>query len=323
MSASPVPVAPRLRPRSMALLGVCIACSTLLATSASAQITAYGVTANGTLFRFDPANAGSVTTIGNLGVVPEAIDFRPGTGQLYAIDVGPSTTQVYTVSTATGAVSPVGAGFPSSVAGAGGYTLSGPVGFDFNPRTLQADTSVRIRVTGTNGTNLRLNSDTGVVAAVDSPLLIGTDSPFVDASAYINSARSTAAAAGTTTLYAMDSRNDALYIQNPPNNGTLNLVGPFGATIDANVGIGFDIFSATSTDDSLADESAFAVLQRPGVSGGGYLLYDVNLGTGQITNGRAVGGGLDFTGGFAVIPEPIAVTALAAVPMLLGRRRTR
>ena len=266
----------------------------------------------------------TIATIGNMGIVPEAIDFRPGTGRLYAIDVGTTTTQLYAVNRNTAAVTPVGPGFPTAVAGAGGYVLNNQVGFDFNPRTLMPDGSVRIRVVATNNTNLRLNSDTGLVAAVDVPLAIGTNSPFVDGIAYINSNASTDGAAGTTTLFDLDTRNDALYIQNPPNNGSLTLVGPLGATVDALVGVGFDIFTEPgSTDDSIGGDRGLAVFRRGDTAGGQYLLYDVNLATGQVTNGRLVGGGIDFAGGFAVVPEPSTGLALLALPAAaaLARRR--
>jgi hypothetical protein len=316
--------ATRSRRSTIAALEV-IAVAALFAAPVSAgsvpQLTAYGVTANGTLFKFDPFNTASATTIGNLGVVPEAIDFRPGTKQLYAIDVGATTTQLYKVDTTTAALTPVGAGFPSAVSGS--YSLGSKVGFDFNPRTLQGDGSVRIRVTDTNGSNLRVNSDTGLVAAVDTDLHIGTNAPFVDASAYTNSAASTLPAAGTTTLFDMDSRNNSLYIQNPPNNGDMTLVGPFGATVTVNSGMAFDIFSQVAGDDSIADELAFAALTRNGVVNGEYLLYDVNLATGTITGGRSVGGGLDFTGGLAVTaaPEPASLAVLVGAATLLRRRR--
>jgi hypothetical protein len=285
------------------------------------SLTAYGVTANGTLFKFDPFNTASAVTVGNLGVVPEAIDFRPGTGQLYAIDVGTTTTQLYKVDTTTAALTPVGAGFPTVVAGS--YSLSGPVGFDFNPRTLQGDGSVRIRVTATGGANLRLNSDTGLVANVDTDLHIGTNAPFVDASAYTNSAASTVAAAGTTALYDLDSRNDALYVQSPPNDGALTLVGSFGVSIPANTPMSFDIFSQNAADDSIADELAFATFRRSDDGGVNYLLYDVNLANGQTTGGRSVGGGLDFTGGLAVTiaPEPATLATMLGAATLLRRRR--
>jgi len=297
---------------------------TLSALSANAQVTGYGVTSAGDLFRFDPAVPAVSTTMGNLGFVPEGIDFRPGTQTLYAIDVGANTTQLYTVNTSNGVATPVGAGFTSNGANYN-LTSNNRFGFDFNPRTLQADTSVRIRLVSNNtAANLRLNSDTGQIAVVDLPLVIqpGSASPFVDGAAYINSAASTAG--GATTLYDMDSRNDALYTQNPPNDGTLNFVGSFGVSIDANAGIGFDIVSTNPLDDTTADELAFAVLTRSATSGGAYLLYDVNLTTGTIGNGRLIDGGRDFTGGLAlIVPEPGTLSLAAIAACALIRRRDR
>ncbi|MBC7784495.1 MAG: DUF4394 domain-containing protein [Burkholderiales bacterium] len=293
-----------------------------LATAANAQNIGYGVTANGTLFRFNPASTATATTIGNLGILPEAIDFRPGTATLYAIDVGPVTTQLYTVNTGTGFITPVGAGFPTTVVGAGAYDLSGAqtFGFDFNPRTLQGDGSVRIRLvsSGTDA-NLRLNSNTGLVAAVDTALNPG--SPFVDASAYTNSGQSTAG--GATSLFGLDSIIDDLVLQNLPNDGTITSVGSFGVSIDANPNTAFDILSTNVADDTIADELAFAAFTRTATSGGAYLLYDVNLTTGETTNGRLVGGGLEFTGGLAVIPEPSTLAALGLVGMMSLKRRRR
>jgi trimeric autotransporter adhesin len=322
--------------RGVVGMSLAVGLSAMSGTARAQGVTGYGVTANGSLFRFDVDSPAAVTPIGSLGIVPEAIDFRPLTAAqlasgavptLYAIDVGPTTTQLYTVNTQTGAVTPVGAGFPSQAAGS--YSLvNQPVGFDFNPRTLAADGSIRIRVTATNGANLRLNSDTGGLTAVDTPLAFaGTgNSPFLDASAYTNNAAATDATGGTTTLFGIDTRNDVLVIQNPPNAGTLNIVGPLGATVDATAGVGFDIFTDPgSTDDTIGGDRGLAVLERPGVPPGGplgaYLLYDVNLATGQITNGRLVGGGIDFTGGFAVIPEPGACGLLLFLTAALPRRR--
>ena len=303
-----------------------LACAAVFALAAAAQAqTGYGVNSNGTLFRFDVNNAGTVNVIGStLPFVPEGIDFRPGTSTLYALDVGPATTQLYTINIVTGVATPVGDGFPSEVTGqpSGNYSLlSATIGFDFNPRTLQADGSVRIRVVASNGTNLRLNSDTGEVAAVDTPLDYpaadpnAAATPMVDAAAYINSARSTDAAGGTTTLYVMDFGTDDLSTQNPPNAGQLNTVGPFGASVNANSGIGFDIATdPASVDDGIGGDRAYAVLSRPDAptgNEGAYLLYDVNLSTGQITGGRLVGGGeANFTGGFAVLGDLVSAGGL-------------
>ena len=311
------------------LVAVALLCSGNIA--AAQAVLGYGVTANGALFRFDPNNPAGAVTIGNMGIVPEGIDFRPTTAgdvnrPLYAIDVGATTTQLYTVNPTTAAVTPVGAGFPTVVAGS--YDLSGNqrFGFDFNPGTLMADGSIRIRLISSNGVNLRLNSDTGAVAAVDTPLLYAVGgSPFADAVAYINSNK--AVTGGTTTLFDMDARSDQLSTQNPPNAGTLNPIGSFGVTIDANPGIAFDIFTGPSdADSSIAGDTGFAAFTRDATSGGAYLLYDVNLATGQTTNGRLVGGGLDFTGGLAMtygIPEPCTALMNVLAGLTLARRRRK
>jgi hypothetical protein len=311
------------------LRAVCaVAALILVANSAYAQ-TGYGVGADGNLFSFDvnsPNN--SAVVIGPLGggLVTEAIDFRPSSNTLYGIDIGPNTTtNLYTISTSTGAATLVG-GFPSS---GPGYDLSQKIGFDFNPTTLQGDGSMRIRLVDTNNDNLRINSATGALAAVDTPLAIGANSPFVDGIAYSNNTAN--AGTGTTKLYDMDSRNDGLYEQTPPNNGTLNLIGPFGLTIDAQSGIGFDIYTAPGTTSN----QAYAVYKRPDApigNLGAYLLYNVNLSTGATTNGLLVttnvGTILDFTGGFAVspgVPEPASAVlfliGLAGLAML--RRRAQ
>lgn len=300
------------------------------AGAAHAQV-GYGVNASGQLFRFSlTAPNAPVTNIGAaLPFVPEGIDFRPGTETLYAIDVGPNVTQMYTININTGAATPVGGGFTSSGSVNGNaydLTTSASFGFDVNPTTLQGDGSFRIRLIGTNTANLRLNSLTGGIAAVDGNLAIGAASPFADAAAYTNSNALTAG--GTTQLFVLDARNDSLYEQNPPNNGTLNLVGAMGATIDADPGISFDILTDPSDADStIGGDTGWAVLERQATASGAYLLYNVNLATGQITNGALVGidGGnpaADFTGGFAtIIPAPGTAAFLSLGALALVRRR--
>jgi hypothetical protein len=318
-----------------------VALSLLAGTGPAARaITGYGVNSAATLFSFDVDAPAVVTTLGAagaVGFVPEGIDFRPGTSTLYAIDVGPNTSQLYTIDITTGVATTVGAAFTSSgVVNGVNYNLGvgQSFGFDFNPTTLQADGSMRIRLIATNNSNLRLNSSTGQVAAVDGNLAFaGGSSPFADAAAYINN--NAATMGGTTALYDMDSRNNALLLQSPPNNGTVATVGTnFGVGIDAQEGIHFDIFTTLgSVDTSIGGDRGLAVFKRPDAPQGGvtpvgsYLLYDVNLGTGVTTMGRVVGPAatpFNFDGGFAVlpIPEPTGF-ALALVACAMGLRRRR
>ncbi|MBL0129849.1 MAG: DUF4394 domain-containing protein [Chitinophagaceae bacterium] len=145
------------------------------------------------------------------------IDMRPVSGQLYALG---STSRLYTINMGNGVATAVGPVF--------GTLLSGTqFGFDFNP------TVDRIRVVSNTGQNLRLDPTTGAVAAVDVALNPGV--PNVSSAAYTNNF----AGAATTTLYAIDNFTSKLYIQNPPNNGTLVEVGSLGVTISGDNG--FDI----------------------------------------------------------------------------------
>lgn len=183
----------------------------------------YGLTGDNQLLRLS-AKTPSVAqaTVNLTGLLPDermlAIDFRPATGQLYGVG---STNRLYVINPATG---------QSRALGSGAFTpnLTGVVvGFDFNP------TVDRIRLVTSNGQNLRLNPETGTVAATDGNLNPG--SPMITAVAYTNNK----AGVTTTTLFDIDPNTDRLYRQDPPNNGTLVDVGPLGLNVSA-VG-GFDI----------------------------------------------------------------------------------
>jgi Domain of unknown function (DUF4394)/FG-GAP-like repeat len=227
--------------------------------------TMYGVSTANQLVRFDSAAPGTVTNIGTISGLQAgenvlAIDFRPANGQLYGLG---STSRIYTISTVSGSATAIGA--------AGAFTLTGTdFGFDFNP------TVDRIRVVSNAGQNLRLNPDTGAIAATDTNLNPGT--PVVSAAAYTNNF----AGATTTTLYVIDSGNDTLYIQNPPNNGTLVAVGALG--VDASNVNGFDIATIGGT--------AWAALTVGGTS----RLYTINLTTGAATQTSAIGGSFMLRG---------------------------
>jgi hypothetical protein len=67
-----------------------------------------------------------------------------------------------------------------------------------------------------------------------APDPFGGTTPSVVAAAYSNSVAGTK----TTLLFDIDSGTDALYLQLPPNNGTLNAVGRLGSEVGQ---IGFDI----------------------------------------------------------------------------------
>jgi len=143
------------------------------------------------------------------------LDSRPNTGQVFALGYVVATTQVqlYTVNVTTGVLTAVG---PLLMLNLG--TNPARIGFDFNP------TVDRIRVTGSNNTNFRLNPNNGALAATDSNLAYATTDanaahpPGVGAVAYGNSF----IGATNTVLYDIDEANSRYTTQDPPNNGTLN-----------------------------------------------------------------------------------------------------
>ena len=228
--------------------------------------TLYGVTTANSLIRFDSATPGTVTTVGAItglqgGENVLGIDFRPATGELYALG---STSRLYTINRMTGAATTV-ATLSTALSGA-------EFGMDFNP------TVDRIRIVSNTGQILRVNPVTGA-AIVDSVLNPGT--PNVTAVAYANSF----SGATTTTLFDIDSTTDQLFTQNPPNAGTLVLVGALGVNVtDVS---GFDILSSTNT--------AFAAL----TVGATTSLFTINTTTGAATSVGAIGAGATSLRGFA------------------------
>lgn len=290
----------------------------LLGVTAGRSQFAYGVDGLGNLFNFNLSAPAVTATVGNLGFVPEGIDFRPGTSTLFAIDVGATTSRLYTVDVLTGAATGVGAGFATAGSVGGiSYDLSGAnsFGFDFNPTTLQADGSIRIRLTANTGTNLRLHSATGGIAAVDGGLL-----GSIGAVAYINNGSATIG--GTTALYDIDYQSDSLLLQNPPNAGTLNLIGSLGVNVGPN--LAFDIFTLGG-DASIAGDFGYFV---DTTAANAATLYSVNLGTGAATQLSLMN--RDFTGGFAIataVPEPgtygIAAAFLLALVTLKRRSQAK
>ena len=240
---------------SLALLASLIfginACRSTFDSTPSYGIVLAALTDNNTILTVNSDNPGlplsSVALTGlAVGEKMLGIDYRPATGQLYGVS---SASRVFVINPQTGVARPIGtSAFTPAVNG----TI---VGLDFNP------TVDRIRMETNTGQNLRLNPETGATAATDVNLNPGT--PAISEVAYANNS----AGVTTTTLFAIDVNTDKLYIQNPPNNGTLVEVGSLG--VDASGGAGFDI-----TDNDLA----FAALTVAGANN----LYVVNLSTGRV-----------------------------------------
>ena len=269
-----------------------------IATSARAEsITVLTISNN--LLTFDSATPGNITsTVGVTGLQALenllAIDFRPATGLLYGLG---SSSRLYTINPTTGVATQVGS--------AGEFMLAGQdFGFDFNP------TVDRIRVVSDADQNIRLNPNNGTLTATDTAL--NPPNPNVVGSAYTNNFDG----ALTTTLYGIDSNLDALVLQNPPNGGTLAMIGLLGFGTTGFVG--FDISGLTGI--------AYAALNPAGAPVSE--LFIINLTTGAATLVGTIGGGQIVRGlaapiGATAVPEPATLLLVASGALALCRRRSR
>ena len=195
-----------------------------------------------------PASTMTITGV-NQGERILSIDFRPATGQLYGVS---NQSRLFVINTTTAAARPLtDAAFSPAISGS-------IASLDFNP------TVDRVRLVTETGQDLRLNPETGGVAAIDGSIN-GVSGAMIGGVAYTNSR----AGVTTTTLYDIDPATDRLYIQNPPNNGTLVDVGP----------LGLDISGVAAFDISANDNTQGLVAVR---FGGASELQQINLSTGRL-----------------------------------------
>ena len=274
------------------LLVTALALAALHAPPALA-VTVLGVTSANQLVTFDsgaPATIIGTTPITGLetGETVLAIDFRPLTGQLYALG---STSRLYVVEVPTGAATQVGS--TSFVVPLGGTSF----GFDFDPVTDE------IRVVGDTGQNFRLDPGTGTVIDSD-PGTPGVQpdtnlnvSSSVVACAYTNAF----AGAGTTTLFGIEHvRNTLVRVGGPdgipsPDLGDVQDVGGY---------LGYDITPLAGMDISANGDQAYAVLK---VGIGPSSLYTVNLVAGTTTLLGTIGNGSLSIRDIALFPGAVEI----------------
>ena len=264
-----------------------------LAASAVAQggVTIYGVTTSDRLVQFNSASPCMVSTPlkitgldGNERVL--GIDFRPATGQLYALG---SSSQLYTINLSTAVATPVGAPLTPALEGTA-------FGVDFNPVV------DRLRIVSNTGQNLRVNPDTGI-AIIDGPVAYGTGDenfgirPEVAGVAYTNPDRDPAT---MTELLDIDVDLDILAQQNPANSGTLLTRGPLD--VRTNDLLGFDIALLNGMN------VGYAAMKITGQGGrrncGNSSLVQVDLATGASTLIGGIGTQQPITGLAVFIPPP-------------------
>lgn len=223
-----------------------VAVGDTLVLTASGKIASFNRTAPGTL-------VGTVTVSGlAMGESLLGMDLRPADGALYALS---SAGKVYTVDASTGIAT-----LKATLAADAADTtlpfvaLSGAwYGVDFNP------TVDRLRVVSSSGQNLRINVDTGVTTT-DTLLALVGNTPTVVGAAYTNSFDGATA----TQLFDLNAADGLLYLQAPPNDGTLA----------APIVLGAGITAAADFDIDAVSNVGYAVL---GV-GAAKQLYSIDLG---------------------------------------------
>ncbi|ENW07542.1 DUF4394 domain-containing protein [Acinetobacter beijerinckii] len=203
------------------------------ASDSTAQ--AFGLTANNKLLNFALNNPNSVSEKSLTGLLVDerfiGIDYRLRTttdhsGKLYGLT---NKANLYTINPESGLASLVSTLKPA--AGSSFTALDGTsFAVDFNP------TADRLRVISNTGQNLRINVDTG--DTIKDGDINGASGAQVTAAAYTNSFK-TPVATLATELFDLDQTNKTLTKQNPPNNGTLSLIGNLG--INLGTDNGFDI----------------------------------------------------------------------------------
>jgi hypothetical protein len=243
----------------------------------------YATNTAGKLLRFNsdnPSKLRSKQITGlPMGVSIKGIDFRPASGDLYALG---SDRVVYRLNPNTAIAVPEGKSFdqmPSILSGNNN-------GFDFNP------TVDKIRVTSDAADNLRLNPDDGTLLMVDAKLTpAGVQ---VVGSAYTNSSFTAfATRPAVTELYAYDiaASPDKLWIQRPANAGTLIM--PLSTGLDLGSNVGFDI-AGVNNQGWLAGTAKGRNASR---------LYKLDVNTGRTKSLGRIGDGSHTITGLAAVQD--------------------
>lgn len=226
----------------------------------------YAVTSQNRLISFDRRTGVVQTSLELTGLMPDdepiGADFRPSDGSLYVLT---RAGKVYAMNPDRGALMTMSSLMPDPADASEPFAgLEGEFfGVNFNP---VAD---RLRIVSDSGQNLRVDVDTGMTTS-DASLNPGA--PSIAAATYSNSFD----AACRTQLFVVDTRSNTLFLQDPPNAGTLREVGDIPVP-RASGNVAFEIV----TDDA---GRGSALGFWPSASGAD--IYDVDVRSGAASGGR-------------------------------------
>lgn len=245
--------------------------ASLFTLSAAHAAPVVGLTGDKTLVWFDTDKPEIAKTVELTGVDKlHGIDLRPGDGKLYGVSGDGQIVSIDVQAGTATAVAKLSSTLPEGVSAS----------VDFNP---MAD---RLRIMGSDGSNLRANSDTGEVTVDGSLAFEAGDAnaeakPKVVATAYLNSYGKPE----KTAMY--DINADGTFLQQTkPNDGALKTIGKLGVAGDV---FAFDI-------QTTADGANTAWLVA------GNVLYKVNLETGAAEKSADITGATQPLRDIAVLP---------------------
>lgn len=306
---------PRPNAQFRRLLALACAAISLLGSAAPSQAADLGQVGfsldGANLLSFDLRTPTTSTAVPITGVAAGetlvAVAVRPQTNVLYALGYNASSKslQLYTLSERTGVATAVGA-TGGLVDGSGvPLLLTGDRwGMAFNP------SFDRLRVVSSSGLNLRIDPNSGLF--VDgNPGALGTNpdgqlsggATGAEATAYVSPVPN----APATTQYSASSSPDALFVQSPPNAGTLTSAVPLtsgGAPLDvaAISGLAFLPGAAPAAANDPVATTAYAVVRV----GAATQLATIDTATGAVTQLGALGSGGANVRGLAVRAEAAA-----------------
>lgn len=286
----------KLRPlvSSMEVLEARIAPATIYAVDVSIPNADANLPDTQHLISFDSATPGTIVTKTLTGFVSPAtesirgIDFRPATGDLYAlgiVDGSNDTARLYKLNPATATLTEVGTvPFSTTLNALDDYA------FDVNPVLNQ------INVVGDTGNeNLRVDPNTGALISTDTAV---TGNTQIDGVAFSNNFEG----ASTTILYGISKQTAHLVTIGSGNGSPL----PFGGVVTpapnplgftpSTFKIGFDIENRTGI--------GYVVMTVAGTTG----LYTVDLTSGIATSKGTIGNGtLQFEGMSVALPDDLKI----------------